>query len=134
MCRTCMPISISTRRLWKKLPVKSTAAIFDPNAIAAFPGGFFVTHATLWCDAVPRVFNTVEEKFVEKRALTLVTFCQQPCLTFCTASGACRIVSNVPPLKVNLDSHRDAACCVSALPRCRRRGQPRLYEDIWRSP
>jgi 23S rRNA (cytidine1920-2'-O)/16S rRNA (cytidine1409-2'-O)-methyltransferase len=35
-----------------------------------------------------RVFNTVEEKFVEKRLLTLVTFCQQPRLTFCTASGA----------------------------------------------
>jgi 23S rRNA (cytidine1920-2'-O)/16S rRNA (cytidine1409-2'-O)-methyltransferase len=38
-----------------------------------------------------RVFNTVEEKFVEKRLLTLVTFCQQPRLTFCTASGAWRI-------------------------------------------
>ena len=33
-------------------------------------GGFFVGYA-----AVPKVFNTLEEKFVEKQDLNLVTSC-----------------------------------------------------------
>jgi hypothetical protein len=46
MYRTCMPISISTRRLSKKLRGEFAAAIFDLNARAASRGGFFVTPAT----------------------------------------------------------------------------------------
>src|ERR1700686_2297036 len=39
------------------------------------------------------VFNTAEEKFVEKREVTPVTFCKTIGLTFCTASGAYCIAS-----------------------------------------
>jgi hypothetical protein len=57
------------------------ATILDPMVRAAFLAGFFVTCATLRSDTSPiaggsaELFNTAEEKFVEKRELTLVTFC-----------------------------------------------------------
>jgi hypothetical protein len=40
------------------------------------------------------VFNTVEEKFVEKPDVTRVTFCKVSVSTLCTASGAYCIASS----------------------------------------
>ena len=58
--------------------------IFQIDGESRSPGGFFVTYVTRRRDKQHKsfnrsaeVFNTAEEKFVEKRELTLVTFCQR---------------------------------------------------------
>jgi len=64
------------------LHAKFARSDFRSDGESRLAGGFFVTHASQCCDKQPRsfngaaeVFNTVEEKFVEKRELNLVTPC-----------------------------------------------------------
>lgn len=74
------------------------------------------------------LFNTAEEKFVEKRQLTPVTFCQRTAFNTLHSLG-CLLYCAAPPFGARL-FRRNAACRVSRQrvgSALARRGKPRLY-------